>query len=149
MIDTLIKSIFELFKPSICSLIIKNQKKGAKNLHINLFLNNQILFQAMPSRHFKERGIESSNENDMAIVHFFNKNKIKTSDELEKFKSRISEKGFIEFETKQNINFIRNLGNNPRMIEKEIYKDIDLYSLREFEKDKIKIQFIDFKERKK
>ncbi len=145
MINTLIKSIAELFKPSLHKIITKNRNKGAKDLHINLYLKNQILFQAMASMHFKEKGIESSNENDMSIIHFFNKNKTITFDKLEKFKSRISENEFIEYETKQNLNFIRNLGNNPKMIEKEIYKDIELYSLRDYEKDNIKIEFIDFK----
>ena len=148
MIDTLIKSIVEFFKPSIHKIITKNWNKGAKNLHINLYLKDQILFQVIPSRYFKERGIKSLNELDMSIIHFFNKNKTITFDKLEKFKSRISKNGYIEFETKTNFNFVRNVGSNPRLIEKDIYKDIGLYGLMEFEKHKIKLEFIDFKEGK-
>jgi len=149
MVKTLMKVISGLFKPSIHKLILKNWNNGAKNLHINIFFKNQVLFQVMPARHFIDRGIELSNENDMIIIHFFNKNKTITFEKLEKFKSKIFKKGFIEFETKQNSNFVRNVGNDPKLIENEIYKDIELYSLREYEKENIKIEFMDFKERKK
>lgn len=147
MIDSFIKIIFDLFKPSIHNNINKAWKKGSENLHINLFLDKQILLQVLPSRHFIEKGIKFCNKNDMSIIHFFNKNKTNPFNKLEKFETRISEDKFIKFETKKNINFVRNIGNNPKVIENEIFKDIELYGLKEFEKGKIKVEFIDWKER--
>ena len=146
MISTLIKSITEFFKPPIHRIITKNWERGEKNLHINLYFRNQILFQVVPSKFHVKRGIKSLNENDMSILHFFNKNKTITFNKLEKFESRISENEFIRFESDGNINFIKSVGKCPKLIEKEISKDTELYSLRDYEKENLRVEFLGFKE---
>ena len=144
----MINVLINIFKPSISKKIKKCQKIGIKNLHINLYIKDIILFQAMPSRHFIEQGIIYSNENEMSIIHFFNK-KERTSKKYEKFIKRIKNIEFINFESKSNINYLINIGNDSKEIEKSILKHIDLYGLMEHEKEQIKFEFIDFKERKK
>ena len=77
------KSIPEM---PISEAIIECKKQGAKSVSINLYIEDQILFQVMLAKHFKGKGLESDNSDDMAVVHFFNTNKTLTHDTWEKFK---------------------------------------------------------------
>ncbi|WP_424000843.1 hypothetical protein [Maribacter sp. IgM3_T14_3] len=101
-----------------------------------IYIKDQILFQVMPAKNFKDKGLNAQNPNDFVAIHFFNKNKTLTFDKLEKFKSPDLEKEYFHYEEpKGNFNYLKIIGQNPIEIEKELYanfKDIyDLDDLRE------------------
>lgn len=52
----------------IAENIKKLNKRGANNLHVNIYINDQILFQIMPSKNFAEDGL-NYDFGDFSIVH--------------------------------------------------------------------------------
>jgi len=116
-----------LHKLPISEAIVKLQKKGAKNLHINLSINDEILFQVMPAKHFEENGFDCKHS-DFAIVHFFTKQKINQfKNTFNNFKG--SKELFYYEKPKNNHIFLQNIGNNPSIIESKIKEAIDEYHL--------------------
>lgn len=67
---------------SISEAIVELKKQGIKNLSINLCIEDQMLFQVMLAKYFTDKGLELNNPEDMAIVHFFHKNKTLTLNPL-------------------------------------------------------------------
>ena len=121
------KTIHEL---PISEAIIECKRQGAKNLGINLYIEDQILFQVMSAKHFENKGLELINKDDMAVVHFFNKNKTLTHEAWEKFKNEKRENDFLHYEEPKGIfNYIKNIGNKPVIIETEIQSQMKLYEL--------------------
>lgn len=121
------KSIPEM---PISEAIVECKKQGAKSVSINLYIEDQILFQVMLAKHFKAKGLESDNSDDMAIIHFFNKNKTLTLETWERFKSGKMENDFLHYEDPKGIfNYVKNIGDNPKNIEQAIQKDMTLYEL--------------------
>jgi len=121
------KPIHEL---PISEAIIECKKQGAENLGINLYIQDQILFQVMSAKHFEDKGLELTNKDNMATVHFFNKNKTLTQKTWEKFKSEKKENDFLHYEEPKGVfNYIKNIGNKPMTIEKEIKSQMKFYEL--------------------
>lgn len=130
--------MFRLFKKKrkpihelpISEAIVECRRLGVDNLGINLYIEDQILFQVMPAKHFESKGLELINKDDMAVVHFFNKNKTLTQMTWEKFKFEKKENDFLHYEEPKNVfNYIMNIGNKPMTIEKEIQSQMKLYEL--------------------
>ncbi len=124
----------------ISEAIIECKKQGAKSVAINLYIEEQILFQVMLAQHFTKKGLKTENSDDLAIVHFFNKNKTLTLDAWERFKLDKMENNFLHYEEPKGIFFyVKNIGRNPKSIEQEIQKDILLYELNN--ESKISIEY--------
>jgi len=89
---------------------------------MTIYIKDQILFQVMPAKNFKDKGLNAQNPKDFVAIHLFNKNKTLTYDKLEKFKSPDLEKGYFHYEEpKGNFNYLKIIGQNPIEIEKELY----------------------------
>ncbi|MGB6034703.1 MAG: hypothetical protein WBG42_00445 [Cryomorphaceae bacterium] len=114
------------------------------NLHVLIYIKDQILFQVMPAKNFTDEGLNASNPHDFVALHFFNKNKTLTFDKLSKFKSPDLEKQYLYFEKpKGNFNYVKILGQNPNEIEKEIYTNFnEIYELDDL--SEITIDYTDY-----
>ena len=138
-----------LFKSNLNQLdkIAKNIKKlnqkGANNLHVDLYLNGQILFQIMPSNNFAEDGL-NYNYGDFSIVHFFNNDKDLTHKTWNKFKNdRMNEK-FFYFEKPKGVHiYIQNIRRGDTLFQEKINKAIELYKEDTLDK-KIEIEYVDY-----
>jgi hypothetical protein len=100
-----LKNIFKRKIPktdSISDKILQIQKMEASNLHISIYIKNQILFQIMPIRHFGQHGMEIKKADNLASVHFFNKNKTLTIDSWSKFKETELSKDYFYYEEPKN-----------------------------------------------
>lgn len=116
----------------ISEAIIECKRLGVENFGINLYIEDQILFQVTNAKHFTEAGLEVNNEDDLAVVHFFNKNKTLTLDTWESFKTHQRENEFLYYEEPKGVfNYTKNIGNIPGEIEKEIYQQMKLYIIPE------------------
>ena len=134
------KSISEM---SISEAIIECIKKGAQNLHINLYIEDQILFQVMGAKHFKGKGLEMTNADDMAIVHMFDKKKTFALMTWENFKSEELGNKYVQNEELKGIyTYVKNIGNKPKDIEQIIQNEILLYEA--IEKSKISFEYVDY-----
>jgi len=121
------KSIPEM---AISEAIVECKKQGAENLSINLYIEDQILFQVIMAKHFSNRGLETDNNEDMAVVHFFNKNKTLTIDTWEKFQQEKMENDFLHYEEPKGVFFyVKNIGDNPKNIEEAIKLEMLRYDL--------------------
>lgn len=128
--------MFRLFKKKpisqlpISKAIVESKKNGAKDLSINLYIENQILFQVIMAKHFQENGLEIQSIDDMVIIHFFNKNKTLTINTWNKFKIEKLELEYLHYEKPKGVFFyLKNVGNNPKKIEDAIQKEILKYDL--------------------
>lgn len=116
----------------ISEAIIECERLGVENFGINLYIEDQILFQVTNAKHYTKAGLEVNNEDDLAVVHFFNKNKTLTLDTWESFKTHQRENEFLYFEEPKGVfNYTKNIGNIPSEIEKEIYQQMKLYIIPE------------------
>lgn len=99
------------------------------NPQIAFWIDNQILFQVIPAKHFFQHGFEA-NPNDFVISHFFNKNKTNTLTAWKKFQDieQATELFYYE-EPKGYHHYLKNIGTEPANMELEINKAIDLYEL--------------------
>ena len=119
--------------PNQLDEIAKNIKvlnqKGANNLHVNLYLKDQILFQLMSSKNFAEDGLQY-NYGDFSIVHFFNNEKM-------------NEKLFY-FEKPKGVHiFIQNIKRGDKLFQEKINKAIDLYK-EDILDDEIEVEYVDY-----
>ena len=128
--------MFGLFKKKtisqlpISKAIVECKKNGAKDLSINLYIEDQILFQVIMAKHFQENGLETQSIDDMAIIHFFNKNKTLTINTWNKFKIEKLELEYLHYEKPKGVFvYLKNVGNNPKKIEDAIQKEILKYDL--------------------
>jgi len=134
------KSIPEM---PISEAIVECKKQGAKNLSINLYIEDQILFQIMSAKVFEDKGLIVNNPEDMAVVHFFNKNKTFTLITWEKFKVEQKENDYLHYEKPKGIfYYIKNIGDKPMTIELEIQNEIKLYNLSN--NSKISIEYVGY-----
>lgn len=125
---------------SISKSIIDCRKQGAQNLGIQLWIGEQILFQVMLTKHMAKYGLLSNDSEDMCIVHFFNKNKTNTLDDWSIFKGNFNEFGLSYREDPKGVHFcLKNIGNDPMIIENEILAAINLYQ--SINKNDIRIEY--------
>ena len=129
--------IFDIFKKkkrndqSIATRLTDILNQRPNNLHIMIYIKDQILFQLMPAKNFTDKGLTATDSNDFVVIHFFNKNKTFTYGKLEKFKNPDLEKEYFYYEEpKGNYNYLKIVGQNPIEIEKEIYANFkEIYEL--------------------
>jgi hypothetical protein len=141
--------MFGLFKrkKNIASLpihmaIIECQKLGSKSLAINVWINDQILFQVMAGKHMVKHGLELNTDGDRCLIHFFNKNKTHTWSNWEAFREKHIELELLYFEEpKGNHNYVKNIGTDPKNIEKEITQAIELYS--DIDRNLISLEYVE------
>ena len=129
--------------PSISEAILECKKRGFKNLSIQLYIENQILFQVELAKHYINKGLKTENNEDMVIIHFFNKNKTLTLNTWEKFKTKEVESLYFHYEEPKGVFiYLKNVGFNPKMIEEEIHREMLLYELGK--ESNISIQYSDY-----
>ena len=132
----------DLSQLSISSAIEACLKRGANNLHINLYIEDQILFQIMPAKNFAEKGFEYKYQ-DLVMVHFFNKNKDLTLATWEKFIREKMEDKLFYFEEPKGVHiYLENLGNDLKEIEAKIHKTKAFYELDP--SSHITIEYVDY-----
>lgn len=131
-------------KNEIADKINDCHKRGARNLHMMIYYDKDLLFQVLPSRHFKNLVIETNDKNAYAGLHSFHKTQIKTLDELEKFKNSDLNKEHEYFLEDKNVHqFVRNLGDNPLNIQNYILDCIiNIYKIEN--RDATWIEYIDY-----
>jgi hypothetical protein len=99
------------------------------NPQIDIWIDDQILFQVMRCRVFNNHDFEHKHD-DFAIAHFFNKNKTYTLSAWKKFQADEQERKLIYFEEPKGIhNYLKNIGSNPELMEQEINEAIAYYEL--------------------
>ena len=117
-------------------------KQKPNNLHIMVYIKDQVLFQIMPAKNFIEYGFVAKNLNDFVILHFFNKNKTLTFDKREKINKSKADYFYYE-NPKNNFNYLKTVGQNPKKIEDEIQKCmVDIYELENL--NQVSIEYIDY-----
>jgi hypothetical protein len=142
--------IFDIFKKkkrndqSIAAKLTDILNQRPNNLHMMIYIKDQILFQLMPAKNFSEKGLTAADPNDFVAIHFFNKNKTLTYDKLEKFKDSDLEKEYFYYEEpKGNFNYLKIFGQNPTEIENQIYTDFkEIYELDDL--SQISIEYADY-----
>ncbi len=142
--------IFDIFKKkrrneqSVASKLTEILNQRPDNLHIIIYIKDQILFQILPAKNFQDKGLNATNPNDFVSIHFFNKNKTFTFDKLDKFKSSDFEKDYFFYEEpKGNFNYLKVLGQNPSEIEIEIYSNFkEIYELDDL--SEISLEYADY-----
>jgi hypothetical protein len=87
---------------SVLSDLTGIMNKRPNNLHITIFIDDQVLFQLMPARNFKPYGFIAQNGDDLSEVHFFNKNKTKTLYAHPKLQSSQFSKSYFYYENFNN-----------------------------------------------
>ncbi|HBT09968.1 MULTISPECIES: hypothetical protein [Leeuwenhoekiella] len=133
--------------PNQLDEIAKNIKvlnqKGANNLHVNLYLKDQILFQLMSSKNFAEDGLQY-NYGDFSIVHFFNNEKDMTHKTWNKFKNEKMNEKLFYFEKPKGVHiFIQNIKRGDKLFQEKINKAIDLYK-EDILDDEIEVEYVDY-----
>jgi len=127
----------------IAKNIKKLNQKEANNLHVNLYLNESILFQIMPSKNFAEDGL-NYNFGDFSIVHFFSKSKNVTHQTWDKFKNGKIDYKVFYFEKPKGIHiYIQNIRRGDTLFQEKINKAIELYK-EDILDNKIKIEYVDY-----
>ena len=142
--------LFDFFKKKrrnnhlFADQLTKVLNQQPNNLHVMIYIKDQILFQLMPAKNFLNKGLESSNPMDLVAIHFFNKNKTLTFDKLDKFKGPKLKKEYFFFEDPiGNYNYLKILGQDPQVIEKELYRNFkEIYELDNLED--ISIEYVDY-----
>ena len=65
--------MFGIFKrkkkqPGISEIIGQALAQGENGLHVNLYVDDQILFQVVPAKHYAKKGVEGEDaENDPGV----------------------------------------------------------------------------------
>lgn len=108
-------------KDSIAGKIQSILDQGEKGLQINLYVDDQILFQVGLATHYGKRGLKGEDLDGFMELHFFNNNKTFTT-ENEQFAKELSKKGeLIYFEEPKGVHmYIRAIGKEPVEIENVI-----------------------------
>ncbi|MFK7784317.1 MAG: hypothetical protein AB8B56_04325 [Crocinitomicaceae bacterium] len=125
---------------SISKVILESRSQRIEKLCIDLWIKDQILFQVMPCSEMGEYLSSVGSSHDLGILHFFNKNKTHTTDSWEYFKDNYERLGLIFVEKPNNYHFFsKNIGSDPKNIELEIHRSIDLYE--RLNRDEITIRY--------
>ena len=128
---------------SITRNILEFQSQGASDISINIWTNEQILFQISPARDFIKYGLSVNSDKDRAILHFFNKNKTNTLIDSIKFEKDYEVLDLIEFEEPKGVkNYVKNIEHEPKQIAKEILEGIEIYE--SVEKKSISIEYVEY-----
>ena len=126
---------------AIAKTILRYRAQGINNIDINFYIADQILFQVLPAHHFKEKGLNVNSPEEMAVVHFFNKNKTHTYYAWDAFKDATHTEAFLTYEEPKGIFFyLKNIGHQPKAIEQEILHQITHYRLSDY--SKISVQYV-------
>ncbi len=126
---------------NISDKIIDSRKRGIKYFTINLWIDNQILFQNGPGEHFIKHGIDVKSDKEIFAIHFFNKNKTLTTKSWEKFKND-KNSNYVNFtSTDGNDYYIKSMGIDSFEVMKNIKAEIELYEIKD--KSRIGIQFVE------
>lgn len=141
--------MFGIFKrktkqSGISDVIEQALAQGENDLHVNLYVDDQILFQVVPAKHYAKRGIEGEDLKGFIELHLFNRNKSLTI-ENEQFAKELSDKGVLKYfeEPKGIHNYIQAIGKIPVEIEKIIYERIrTIYS--NIEAERIRIEYVGY-----
>ena len=141
--------MFGIFKrkkkqPGISEIIGQALAQGENGLHVNLYVDDQILFQVVPAKHYAKKGVEGEDLKGFIELHFFNKNKTLTIAN-EQFIKELSDKGILKYfeEPKGVHNYIRAIGKIPIEIEKVINERIrTIYS--NIESERIRIEYVGY-----
>ena len=114
------------------------------NLHIDIFIDDQILFQVMAAKNFSSHGFQHQDPDDYTEIHFFNKNKTKTIDAQYNIKNTDLAKAYYYYEEpKGNHNFLRAIGKDPDKIAHTIMDRFKvIYGLKEL--SSIRIDYNDY-----
>src|SRR5690625_2019676 len=122
--------MFRIFKRKkqqsrISDVIGQILAQGEDGVHINLYVDDQILFQVVPAKHYGERGIGREDLKGFIELHFFNKNKTLTI-ENEQYVKKLADKGILNyFEEPEGIHcYIQAIGKTPMEFEKTINERI-------------------------
>lgn len=110
-------------QPSISDALRFALQQEANRLHLDLYIDHQILFQVVPAKHYAQRGISGSDLDGFVEIHFFHKNKTLTLG-FEPLAKELAERGeFIHFEEpKGNHNYMRAIGKVPKVLEDQIHE---------------------------
>lgn len=131
-------------QPRISEIIRQALLQGETNLHINIYVDDQILFQVIPAKHYAKRGLNNEDLKGFVELHFFHKNKTLTKAN-ESFAKKLSTNGELTyFENPKGIhNYINAIGNDPKEIENVIKIRInEIYS--NIERSRISIEYVGY-----
>lgn len=130
------KDITKLPIAEAIPVLYKDQ--GFRKINIMLWTGDQILFQVNSAEYYVERGIQPCSDKDMVIIHFFNKNKTNTLDAWETFKKHSEE--YINYEHPKGVdNYVKQAGDDPKMIDFLIQEEIKKYNIPDL--SSIKVQY--------
>lgn len=97
------------------------------NPQMDIWIDDQILFQVMRCSVFKNHDFEHERD-DFVIAHFFNKNKTYTLNTWKKFRTDEQKKKLVYFEEPRGVHhYLKNIGSNPELMEQEINNAIAYY----------------------
>lgn len=128
-------------KPRISEVIEQALLQGETGLQVNLYVDNQILFQVVPAKYYAQKGVKEEDLNGFIEHHFFTKKSL--TKENEQFAKEHFDKGILTYyeEPKGVHNYIRAIGKNPDEIERIINESIrTIYS--NIDSQRISIEFI-------
>ncbi len=129
---------------SIANMVRQILNNGSTGLHINLYAENQILFQIIPAFHYEKWGIKGSELSGFIELHFFSENKTLTVDN-QPIANKLAKDGeLIYFEDPKGIyNYIKAIGSDPDNIETVIQQRIkEMYS--NIKSDEITIEYAEY-----
>lgn len=130
------KAESENFEQEIARKLKSIGTNSISDLHIDFYIQDQILFQTMKSSSYKERGLLIKSNAEYVAVHFFNKNKTLTS----MYHEKVSEQGYLAYEDPKGVYFYLNkVGEEPNQIASNIIKELELYT--EIDKSMISLVF--------
>lgn len=120
--------------------IIDSRKRNIKYIAINLWIDDQILFQVGTAKEFTQYGIDMKDEREAFAFHFFNNKKTLTIAAWDTFK-KLKDTDYLNFYTSGNDFYAKSMGVSPDQIVKNIKKEMELYRIED--KSKIRIQFVE------
>jgi hypothetical protein len=124
----MMKNVFKLFKQrntragTIASQFTDAISRNDKGTQINIYVDEQILFQITHGITFTSEGLSLENSNDFVELHFFNKNKTHTIENQPIIKELTQKEGFIYYEKPKDYHFyFRAIGRDAIEIEELIW----------------------------
>jgi hypothetical protein len=99
-----------------------------RGTQINLYVEEQILFQITHGSTFVKHGLSLEKANDFVELHFFNKNKTHTISNHIVIQEIAQKEGFTHYEKPKGYHFyFRPIGRNPQEIETLIWDRINRF----------------------
>ena len=128
----MMKNVFKLFKQrnnpagTIASQFANAISRNDKGTQVNIYVDEQILFQITHGFTFINEGLSLENSNDFVELHFFNKNKTHTIENHPIIKELSQKEGLIYYEKPKGYHFyFRAIGRDAREIEELIWTRIN------------------------